>query len=510
LCPSHLSYLGLDLEPGMNVDVVLDDPYSFPLNDASVEIVLCSSVFEHCDFFWRLFEEALRVLKPGGLLYVNAPANGYVHRYPADCWRFYPDSGMALMAWGQHAGQDVALLESFITDQDLSQNPDEIWNDFVAVFVNGACEADRYPHRMTDLRHDYTNARRPGHTELIEPHLFPGRPQQDIPRQLRGLKSGLRSVFLYQIAYSEETWNSVPKEMLPLDNRLNERPDWTEYWPIRRFLQHETLDENAFYGFLSPRFGEKLHASPEAIKEFVSSVGDDIDVAAFSPYFDHRALFRNVFEQGEFFFPGLMDISRQVIKQTFPEVDLLQLVNTSESAIFCNYFAAKPRFWREWLIRCESVFAVAESNNHPCSMALNRGYKWRAGLIPAKVFLIERMASLLLATSSDFKVKKYAKSSLATEFTYLPYSLFATLDLLKRESLNQTSMLLDAFTKIQERILTGKEARELRSFWLTEHYALGLGHAASPGFEHWQDPLEMVESKSEHVGVGWLLRRLMR
>jgi len=297
--------------------------------------------------------------------------------------------------------------------------------------------------------------------------------------------------------------------MLPLDNRSNERPDWAEYWPIRRFLQNESLDENAFYGFLSPRFGEKLHASPEAIKEFVTSVADDIDVAAFSPYFDHRALFRNVFEQGEFFFPGLMDISQRVFKETLPEIDLSRLVNTSESAIFCNYFAAKPRFWREWLSCCEKVFTVAETEKHPCAMALNRGYKWRSGLIPAKVFIIERMASLLLAISPDFKVRKYEKSSLASEFTYLPYSLFSTLDLLKIEALNQTPMLLDAFTKIQRGILTGKVARELRSFWLAEHFDLGVGHEASHGFEFWQPPAEIVERKHEHVGLNWLLRRLI-
>ena len=32
---------------------------------------------------------------PGGHVYVNAPSNGGVHRYPLDCWRFYPDAGLA-------------------------------------------------------------------------------------------------------------------------------------------------------------------------------------------------------------------------------------------------------------------------------------------------------------------------------------------------------------------------------------------------------------------------------
>jgi hypothetical protein len=34
------------------------------------------------------------VLRPGGLLYVNAPSGGEYHAWPVDCYRFYDD------AWG--------------------------------------------------------------------------------------------------------------------------------------------------------------------------------------------------------------------------------------------------------------------------------------------------------------------------------------------------------------------------------------------------------------------------
>jgi SAM-dependent methyltransferase len=261
LCPPHLKYLGVDLEPGINVDIVLDDPYLFPLADSSVDIVICSSVFEHCDFFWVLFEEALRILKLGGLLYVNAPSNGYVHRHPVDCWRFYPDSGAALVQWGRRQGYDVALLESFITDEDLTENPDEIWQDFVAVFIKGENEITRYPQRMTDLRNDYANARRLENTNLLRHYHYPGRSQEEVSRWLRSASTS-RRVYLYQIAYSEETWRSVPTSLLPLDNRANERQDWAEYWPIRQFLQNEILDENALYGFLSPRLAENFYFPP--------------------------------------------------------------------------------------------------------------------------------------------------------------------------------------------------------------------------------------------------------
>lgn len=42
------------------------------------------------------FLEYARVIKPGGMIYINAPSNGDYHRYPDDNWRFYPDCGRVL------------------------------------------------------------------------------------------------------------------------------------------------------------------------------------------------------------------------------------------------------------------------------------------------------------------------------------------------------------------------------------------------------------------------------
>ena len=92
-------YVGLDFVEGKGVDLVIDDPYSLPLQSGSADVVLCSSVFEHSSMFWLLFEECMRVLKLGGLLYLNVPSNGMVHRYPVDAWRFFPDAGLALEEW---------------------------------------------------------------------------------------------------------------------------------------------------------------------------------------------------------------------------------------------------------------------------------------------------------------------------------------------------------------------------------------------------------------------------
>ena len=155
--PSTASYVGIDFVAGRGVDVILEDPYHLPMEDASADVVVCSSVFEHSQFFWLLYLEVLRVLKPNGLFYLNAPSNGYIHRYPVDCWRFYPDAGHALVAWGERNGYAPALLESFIGDKNCQSVQADAWNDYVAVFIKDAAYRAEYPERILHALLSYSH-----------------------------------------------------------------------------------------------------------------------------------------------------------------------------------------------------------------------------------------------------------------------------------------------------------------------------------------------------------------
>lgn len=152
VCPASARYVGVDFQNARGVDVVLTAPYSLPFDDEFVDVVVSSSCFEHSEMFWLVFMEVLRILKPSGIFYLNAPSNGAFHRYPVDCWRFYPDSGKALVAWAHRCGVNAALLESYIAHQQI-----DIWNDFVAVFVKDAGRVGEHPHRILSSLTEFEN-----------------------------------------------------------------------------------------------------------------------------------------------------------------------------------------------------------------------------------------------------------------------------------------------------------------------------------------------------------------
>jgi SAM-dependent methyltransferase len=114
-------YDGLDIKEGPNVDIISKEG-KFPIEDNAYDAVVSSSCFEHDAAFWITFKEIVRVTKNNGYIQISTPSTGAVHRYPLDCWRFYPDAYTALSKWCPEA----ELIESY--------NVGGGFNDLVGIF----------------------------------------------------------------------------------------------------------------------------------------------------------------------------------------------------------------------------------------------------------------------------------------------------------------------------------------------------------------------------------------
>ena len=165
----NMEYIGMDIVKGKNVDVVLDDPYKFPFEDKSVDVVISISNFEHIEFFWLTYLEILRVLKNDGLFFLNAPSNSKYHRHETDNWRFYPDSSISLQKWGEYNNFEPQVLEHY-TNWEKGR---DIWNDYVSITVKNKKFSDKYPDRILNLKKNFTNGRKNNSNEIINFQEFP-------------------------------------------------------------------------------------------------------------------------------------------------------------------------------------------------------------------------------------------------------------------------------------------------------------------------------------------------
>lgn len=92
---THADYVGFDYYPGPNVDVAGDAHRLSDLVQGPFDVVYSTAVFEHLAMPWVVAEEIARVLKPGGLLFVETHFSYSSHERP---WHFFQFSDMGLRA----------------------------------------------------------------------------------------------------------------------------------------------------------------------------------------------------------------------------------------------------------------------------------------------------------------------------------------------------------------------------------------------------------------------------
>jgi hypothetical protein len=271
---------------------------------------------------------------------------------------------------------------------------------------------------------------------------------------------------ILQIYYDARTRGLVDPGFEPLDNSPNERPDWYEYWPIRAFLRSATLADADYYGFLSPRFAAKTGLAGERVKEFIDRAGD-ADVVTFSPFPEHSACFLNLFEQGEVFHPGLGALAARFCASLDPGLRLDRLVTHSRNAVLANYFVARPRFWRRWHAVLEHCFGLAETPGALLHAELNATTVHHGQAKPQmKIFLLERAASLLLASSPTYAVASFPPFEMAFSHPYFTrvFSEVIELDALKLAFAGTgDAHYLKCYRALQDRVLRAPDCpwREL-------------------------------------------------
>lgn len=75
--------LHMDVNPNMNVDIVADASH-LPFKNSAFTLVICRFVLEHVEDPITVVSEIYRVLKPGGIIYIDMPFLNPMHNSPAD------------------------------------------------------------------------------------------------------------------------------------------------------------------------------------------------------------------------------------------------------------------------------------------------------------------------------------------------------------------------------------------------------------------------------------------
>lgn len=105
----NLSYVGLDIAAGPNVDIVIPEngEWDTVISQKS-DITISGQCLEHVKRPWEWIKKVFSITKPEGLVIIIAPWKFHEHRFPVDCWRILPDGMHALF---EYVGAQVLLAD---------------------------------------------------------------------------------------------------------------------------------------------------------------------------------------------------------------------------------------------------------------------------------------------------------------------------------------------------------------------------------------------------------------
>ena len=161
--PSHAEkYIGLDLKDNIYGKPDLEwDGSIIPLEDSSIDCAMATEVLEHCSDAEMLMRECLRVLKPGGLMFLTVPFLWPLHDVPHDEYRYTPFAlerhlrtagferikATALGGWDRSLAQMIGL---WIVRRPMSRFKRAVFSTLAVPFVAYLASHDRIPAKFDE------------------------------------------------------------------------------------------------------------------------------------------------------------------------------------------------------------------------------------------------------------------------------------------------------------------------------------------------------------------------
>lgn len=103
--PQAKEYLMADFQDGQDVDVVADaHELTERFDEHSFDVLIAVAILEHLQRPWVAVPEMAKVLRPGGVMYLDTHQTFPIHGYPNDYFRF---STAALRTLAEDAGMTV-------------------------------------------------------------------------------------------------------------------------------------------------------------------------------------------------------------------------------------------------------------------------------------------------------------------------------------------------------------------------------------------------------------------
>lgn len=217
----------------------------------------------------------------------------------------------------------------------------------------------------------------------------------------------MTDIKIYQTFYDKRHHSHLDEEFVALDVRDNPRPEHREIELLRQIYDSREFESVDYIGLVSYKFSMKTRLTGRDFKKFIRS-NPGYDVYFITPFPQNAYFSYNVWEQGEFWHPGLNGLADKLFSAAnLPYSVATTGRNTLSTLLFSNFWVGNSLFWEQFGETVEAMLSaidgmeLSDKNKYYCNT-------FHAGsdceMFP---FIFERLVSTMLKHEPDISFLPY-------------------------------------------------------------------------------------------------------
>jgi len=216
------------------------------------------------------------------------------------------------------------------------------------------------------------------------------------------------TISIYQIQYSTNVTGTFDSSFIKYDCRDYPEPDKREIAHMLRFYDEGAWKEQKpeYFGLVSPKFTDKAKISGQAFIDWVQS-NPGYDVYFINPFPQLNYWHFNVWTQGEFWHPGLVELANALFAAAGYSIQIDKLPrNTSASLLYSNYWVGNEKFWNIYMAFVRKLVASVDNLSSDNKKKL---FELAPHYTPATYFpfIFERLFSTFLVLHKNISCLPY-------------------------------------------------------------------------------------------------------
>jgi hypothetical protein len=214
---------------------------------------------------------------------------------------------------------------------------------------------------------------------------------------------------LHQIYYLPSQLPLLEPAFTPYDNTANENREFAEYYIFEKEYNAGRVKDDALTGFVSWKFGQKTKLTGRRFLDFVQA-NPGYDVYFINPFPMQMKFFKNLWLQGEFYHPGILALSQEILRLAGYDIDLAGQTHDKQTALYCNYWVGSKRFWDIYMHFTRPIIEVLRSGLSDAQKQKLHSIADKGNDFSFIAFIIERLFTTLLHHDSSIRSLAYPHS----------------------------------------------------------------------------------------------------